>query len=280
MDAETFFIEHLAEIRRAVAFVCRRNDLDDVEGEDLLSEVVLKLVLNDYEAIKKFEGRCSFRAYVLVVAERLLLDERNHELGKWRPSADARRLGERAMHLEMLLHRDKQPLDQAVQSILSCDSSVSRRELEQLAARLPNRWTRPRRVRLDPDSSRVAVSSGTVAAEAEAAERASLARKTAEVLRDAVGDLSEEDQVILRMRFEADMSVAEIARSLRIPQKPIYRLLNRHLKRFRCLLEKAGIDARDADNILEFGSSHLEFGLTASHPLPPPLSGRGESGED
>jgi RNA polymerase sigma factor (sigma-70 family) len=276
MDAETFFLENLPTVRRIVGFLARRKQLEEVEAEDLTSQVLLKFIERDYEAIRKFERRCSFESYVMVIAERVLLDQRNHELGKWRPSVEARRMGRTAIHLEMLVHRDKHPVQEAIQTMMSSGFTETRRELEQIASRLPCRWTRPRRVPLPPMSVHATISGDTVARGAEEEERAVLAATTARVLREAFQLVPENDRAILRMRFEADMSVAEISRALKIPQKPIYRLVERHLKQFRGLLERAGVHASDVDDLVGMTSGPVDVGWAA-----PALSGKlpGESGQ-
>ena len=265
MDAETFLTEHLADIHRATAFVSRRHDLRGADAEDFDSRVMLKIIENDYAVIRKFESRCSFQSYIVVVANRMLLDERNHELGKWRPSAEARRLGETAVLLETLLRRDRQTLDQAMQTIQSQGIPVTRAELDELSSRLPERRHRPRQVSLDEaDSCQVAISGATVAADAEAGERLALAGRIATILRSAIRRLPQRDRVIIRMRFEADMTVAEIARALQIPQKPVYRLLAAHLTKLRRIFTRAGIHARDVEAIVGIEGTPLDGGFTHS----------------
>ena len=264
MDAETFLIDHLAEIERVIAFVCRRNALWGADAEDFGSLVKLKIIDNDYAIIRKFESRCSFHAYLVIVIQRILLDERNHAFGKWRPSAEAQRLGEIAVRLETHLLRDHRTLDEAMELIRGSGTVVTRRELEELAKRLPARKTRPRPVPLDASANAVAISGDTVSAHAEAGEREAKARKVATVLQRAVERLPDRERLIFRLRFEADMSVAEIARALRIQQKPIYRLLAIHLKKLRRALEREGIEACDVDDIVGLPSTPLDRGLADS----------------
>ncbi|MGH8186413.1 MAG: hypothetical protein ACREUC_07605, partial [Steroidobacteraceae bacterium] len=66
----------------------------------------LKLIEHDYAVLRRFEGASSLRTYLTVVLHRVLLDQRNREWGRWRPSAAAYRNGPLAVRLERLVTRD------------------------------------------------------------------------------------------------------------------------------------------------------------------------------
>jgi RNA polymerase sigma factor (sigma-70 family) len=70
-------------------------------------------------------------------------------------------------------------------------------------------------------------------------------------LASAIAEEPAEDQVILRMRFWEGSSVADIARALRIEQKPLYRRLERALGSLRQQLELQGISADHVRALLE-----------------------------
>ena len=91
--SEAGFLSNLAIIDRIVRFICRRHKISESEAEDFSSEVRLRLVENDYEVFRRFQHRSSLRTYLTIVIQRIYLDYRNHLWGKWRPSAEARRLG-------------------------------------------------------------------------------------------------------------------------------------------------------------------------------------------
>ena len=91
MDAERVFLDNLALIDRIVAATCRRNRMTAEETEDFGSSLKLKLIANDYEVLRAFEGRCSLGGYLTAVVQRAFIDHRNHLWGRWRPSAEARR---------------------------------------------------------------------------------------------------------------------------------------------------------------------------------------------
>src|SRR5690242_17941070 len=87
------FLQKLPQIERIVASIGKRSGLDADALEDFSADVKLRLVDDDYVVIRAFKNRSSFESYIATVVKRLLLDHRNREWGKWRPSAVAKRLG-------------------------------------------------------------------------------------------------------------------------------------------------------------------------------------------
>jgi len=65
-----------------------------------------------------------------------------------------------------------------------------------------------------------------------------MARK---VIGDQLKRLPPEEQVMLRMRYWEGMTVVEVARGLGLPQKPLYRRLDRALADLRHFLEESGM---------------------------------------
>jgi RNA polymerase sigma factor for flagellar operon FliA len=65
-----------------------------------------------------------------------------------------------------------------------------------------------------------------------------------------MGRLSPEDQCILTMRFWQDMSVADVARALNVPQKPLYRRLDRAFAELRRELLRNGISPDRAQTLV------------------------------
>ena len=57
------------------------------------------------------------------------------------------------------------------------------------------------------------------------------------------------------------MSIADIARILHMPQRPMYRRLEQILTMLRHRLSAAGIDARAAEDVIGSAIASLDFGL-------------------
>ena len=247
MTREQLFLSELALIERVIAWVCARRCLRGAEGEDFGSTVKLRLIENDYEILGRFEGRSSLKTYLTVVVHRLYLDYQRERFGKWRSSAEARRLGPVALRLEVLLYRDRLTFDEAC-GVLRTDLGVaeSREALYALSLKLPVR--NPRRAVSGHDHEPSEPASGPSLI--DQAEREALARRTFPVLRRALRRLPARDQIILRLHVEAGLSLADVARSLGEAQKALYRKRDALLKRLRFDLEAEGIRDRDARKLL------------------------------
>src|SRR5215212_4818774 len=112
-EASELFERNLPLIEQVIAMVCRRSGMTADDIEEFAQIAKLRLLENDYAAIRAFQGRSSFSTYIASVVMRILLDHRNHEWGKWRRSAEAERLGALAVDLERLLYRDGRTVEEA-----------------------------------------------------------------------------------------------------------------------------------------------------------------------
>src|SRR5687767_2226546 len=126
MTGEELFLANLAVIEHASNFVARRARLSKEDAEDLGSRLKERLIENDYAVLAKFGGRCSLATYVTSIAYRLFVDEWMHTHGRWRPSAEARRLGEGAMLLEKFLLRDAMSFEEAFPLVRQWDPSLTK----------------------------------------------------------------------------------------------------------------------------------------------------------
>ena len=96
MSRDDLYSTHADTIESVIKAVCRRHRLTRDRADDLASRIHLKLIENDYAVLRQFQGRSSIRTYLVTVVERVLLDWRTGEWGKWRPCQEARRLGDLA----------------------------------------------------------------------------------------------------------------------------------------------------------------------------------------
>jgi hypothetical protein len=147
-DAEEMFVAQLMTVDRIIRSIAQRHALRGDDADDFASWVKLRLIDNEYAAIRKFQGRSALTTYLTVVIANLFRDYRVREWGRWRPSTAARRMGPVAMRLERLIVRDRLSADVACTAVECADPDVSRGELRRLAAALP---LRPRQTRTDGD---------------------------------------------------------------------------------------------------------------------------------
>jgi RNA polymerase sigma factor for flagellar operon FliA len=258
-DPQRLLLDHLELIERIVAFTCRRHGLMGADTDDFSSVVKLKLVENDYAVLRSFQGRSSFSTFITVVVQRLFLDMRVSQWGKWRPSARARRAGDLAVAIERLLVRDGRSVDETLQFLAPSHPGLTRETIERVASDLPERA--PRRRLVDIDDEVVEAQASPVRADDlltshehdRASERISTAMRRLLALR------SEEDRTILHLRFACEMTVAQIARALQIDQKLLYRRIERQMQELRRELAAESIDPDEALDLIGDRQAELDF---------------------
>lgn len=231
--------EHVVLVRRRLFQISRDSGLPRHEAEEFRSWALFKLVENDYRILSSWEGRSSFVTYLNVALANLLRDYRIHVWGKWRPTAAARREGDEAILLEQLWHRDRLSLEEAIERLVSQHKvALSRAEIERLASRLPQKTER--RWVGEEELEKVAVD-GRVEERVEDAERACLAARLRAELVPRLRSLPAEERLLLKLCFRDGFSIAAVAPILGRPQKELYTMRDRCLKRLRQALESLGL---------------------------------------
>ena len=270
---EKAFLELLPAVDRIVSYVCRRNRLGPAEADDFRSLVRLKLIESDYEVLRRYKGQSTLRTYLTVVIQRRFLDYRISEWGKWRPSAEARRLGPEAVELDRLINRDGLSAAEAIETIRTrVGESLPRKELEKLAARLPGRT--PRRF-VGEERAEALPAPADVENEILGRELAPVGAKAASALKGAVEGLPPQDRLILKMRFSDSFTVAQIAAALRLEPKPLYRRLEGILASLRRGLERAGLSGADVSSVLRQGGESFDAAVRTFEPGPSLETGSG-----
>lgn len=245
MDGEGLFLENLQLIEDVIRFTCRRHLFQKDEAEEFASVVKLKLIENDYAVLREFEGRSSLRTFLVTVIHHHSLDYRIGKWGKWRPSAEARRIGTLAIQIERLTQRDGYTLDQAVEILRTNHSlDIPRRELYEIAARLPQRHQR-RFEGLDEQAADLTADTGSAEDRMLDQERRRRREQAEAVLNRLKMRLDEQDRLLLKMRFEDSLTVARIAKTLCLEQRPLYRRFDKLYGRLRRELRREGIQEED-----------------------------------
>jgi RNA polymerase sigma factor (sigma-70 family) len=236
------FLAHLDLVGRIARYTCRRHRSGWEEMEDFESFTKLKLIQDDYAILRKFEGRCRLSTYLTTVLERLYVDHRNKLWGKWRPSAKARRLGNLATTLERLIVRDRHTMDEAFEIVrTTMGVEVSLEELHLLACQVS---LAPRRQQVSDDAiARLGSDGARPDGELMEIERLGRARQVRQQLERAVATLPAEDRLLVKLRMSDGLQVAEIARVLKKPTKPLYGRMEAIYRRLRSCLEATGVDA-------------------------------------
>ena len=260
-EAQELLTSNLAVIERAIGFACRRHRLEPPDADDFAATVKLKLVDDDYAVLRAYEQRSGFATYISIVVQRMALDFRIHNWGKWHASAEAKRLGPLAVELEQLLHRDGRTLGEALTILAPRHDGVTRASLQTLADALPPRAPRRRDVDLGEAASVAAASSDSVEEPLLERERQAESERVSTLMTRLIAALPDDDRLILQLRFEGGMSVAQIARAFRIEQKLLYRRIERCMRDIRNELAREGVDAGDVLDLIGRDETHLRFDL-------------------
>lgn len=255
---EQLFVASLPDVEDAIRLVAGRWRLGTSEQEDFGSEVKLALIEDGYDALARFEGRSSLKTYLVVVIERLYLDRCRRLSGRWRPSAEAARLGAAAVMLETLIHRDHLPLSDAIEQVRrERGAETDEDALYTLASRLPPRQPRATETPTPPAGfePRAPESDSPVAS---LQGRETIARCQAAIAATMAG-FAPMDHLVLRLRFEDDVSVADIARLHALDQKALYRRLDKMMDELRAGLERHGVSWAEVKIMIERGQCHLRL---------------------
>lgn len=268
MSPEEIYLENLEQIERRAAFIARQNRLNADESAEFVQEVRVRLLDNDYAVLRKFQGNSTLSTYLHTVIHRLYHAWRVEQWGKWRPSAEAKRLGDKAITLERLMTRDGYTFEEAVKVLTTpAGSCYTVAELESLYVRLPLRQPRPVLVSDE-------VLPETAAQEAEADERVERqdrqrsARMAAHAIDETLRTFEPEDRLILQMRFWHARKVPDIARTLHIEQKKLYKRLDKLFGVLRTTLERAGLTKADIGRLLSRGDQEIHLELASPAGIP------------
>lgn len=242
------YLTHRAAIESVIRYVCRRRGLRGDEAEEFAAEVRLRLVESDYDILRKFKGRSTLTTYLTVVIQRLALDFRAARWGRWRPSALARAEGPAAVRFEQLVVRDGVRADEALAIVAREIEGIDRARLAALAPRFPLRARRSyvgeelleRAAAGAPDAERLLVR----------ADEASRFERVKARLAEVLAELEPSERLLLQLRFEQGMKVADIARLQQADQKRLYRRIDEVLQGLRTVLETEGLDAAAVRSML------------------------------
>lgn len=260
-DCERLLVASLPLIEQLSRFFCRGSRMTAEDVEDFIAQVRLHLIEDDYAALRRFEGRCSFPTYLAMTIQHLLLDHRAKLWGRFRASQAARRLGSGAIRLESLVVRDGRSPAEAAAQLTAGGHPMTAAEAERLASEFPQRKPRAVEVELDQAVSTLAVGGEAVEEHIASRERGAVSRVVREAMRKAMQELPVEDRTLLRLYFDAGLSVADIARSMGLEQRPLYRRIPRICDVLRAKLLAAGVAPADVTDLLGRADTDLEFGL-------------------
>lgn len=229
MDYERLLLQHLDEVDQLVRTWGRRRHLSSAEQEDFAGFVRLRLIDDDYAVLRKFQNRSSLWTYLSSVIGRLSIDFCTEQWGRWRPSASAERLGDDAIALERLVTRDGHTPDEAI-AILRDRGGPSEADLRATWAQLPEKM---RAVTVSEEAAALVSANETSGASVEDAAHQRDVERLDRTLGAAFEQLAAQDRLLIALRYDRGLSIAEIARLLQSTVPTLHRRLDKSLKRLR-----------------------------------------------
>jgi RNA polymerase sigma factor (sigma-70 family) len=250
-DAEVAFLEHLRWIDKISFLVCRRHGLWDADAEDFAAWAKMRMIEDDYAILRKFRGESQLKTYLAAVVSHQIHAYMRERRGQWRPSAAAQRHGSPAVELETLVRRDGYSLAQAGERLRTANrTGMSDIELARLLAALPERAPiRPIEVYADAVWES-ATDFNSADARVMASEQERWRAELSAALERAMERLAHDDKMIVRLHYGYNHTIADVARTLRIEQKPLYRRIPQLRQILRGHLEGEGISAREVRAML------------------------------
>ena len=235
MDYERLLLNHLDEIDRLVRTWGRRRHLSPAEQEDFAGFVRLRLIDDNYAVLRKFQERSTLWTYLSSVIGRLSLDYCAEQWGRWRPSALAERLGPEAVALERLVTRDAHTLDEAIAIVLAGSPNIAETQLRAIWAQLPGKT---RTVEVAEEAAAAVSAPETSDAGVDDAQRQMEIERLDRALHDAFSEIAVQDRLLIALRYDQGLSIAEIAKLMQSTVPTLHRRLDKSLKRLRASLQE------------------------------------------
>jgi DNA-directed RNA polymerase specialized sigma24 family protein len=234
-------------VRKAAFGVASRRRLQRDDRDELLSSLWCHLLKDDYRALRSYRGASAIGTYLSKVAERVLLDLRVSERGKWRPSPEAKRLGPHGVMFERMVTRDQECPSWALAATRRATGLAVPEEFASVTARRGPRRGR-RFVGLEgidlvaPDDPWRLLAQGHARQRRTALSRA---------LRVVLAQLPVEDRTLVRLRHDCGLRVSGIARQRSDCQRRLYGRFEAIYARLRGELVRRGINAADVEALLD-----------------------------
>ncbi len=249
MNAANLYSEHADSIESVLAYIRRAHRLSADAGDEFCAWARLRLLEDDCAILRKFRGLSSFKTFLTTVLQRLFLDWRAAEWGRWRPSTEARRLGPIAIELSRLVLRDGMEYAQAARLLVSKGAAASEAECEATWAQLKKRAQRS-----FVDIEEIQEPSGEDSDPVQEQQDRERVHAVRGALRAARAALPAGDQLILKLRLESGFTVARIATLQGVDQKALYRRFEQVYRDLRMAMTAAGVSEEDVQ--VCFGQLH------------------------
>lgn len=255
MDYESLLLESLDSVDQIIRSIARRHRLSRIEIDEFTSYVHLRLIEHDYRVLRKFQHRSHLTTYLVTVVSRMFTDHRNAEWGRWRPSAEARRLGPVAVLMDRLITRDRHSVDEAIQIMrITHQISESEEALRALWTRLPDREAEVE-VALGPSVE--AKAANAVGPMTDEADRSQRHRRVATALNRGAAALGPADRALVRLHTLEGLTLVQLAERHALHVSSMRRRWNRIKRTFRKAFVAEGLEPFEVERLMESGRLDL-----------------------
>ncbi len=247
-DPVQFLTTSYQKVEALIRAACFRNRLKPDEAEEFASEVKLRLVENDYRILRVFTGKSSIETYLTTVIANTVRDLIRERDGRWRPSEEAKRLGEVAERLEELIYRFHYPFHEAYQILTTnFGFNLSEKVARDIYFKLKVREGRPVAVSTEEEFHD---ERGTPETEMINAEHNQLEGRISTIINELRGQLSATDRLMLRMAFEDNLKLTVVAEQLQLSRGEVDRRIREILTLFKRGILQHGINFNEVRELI------------------------------
>lgn len=229
-QAERAWNEFLSRFSSLIFRVARQYESDEERASDCFLYACGQLSDNSFRRLRSFrpEGRAQFRTWLTSVVTNLCIDWRRKLHGRYRPTAAVARLPDLDQLVYRLIYVRGMTREQCLRVLLPKFPNLTDLRISEINGRLfsmqtsRQRWQMSTRTRgsisLDeasnPDQDDAPIQPVDPAPGPEALIQADQERSRVEA---AMARLQPRERLLLRLRFQQDLTLEEVARLTRIP---------------------------------------------------------------
>lgn len=251
-EAKRLFVSNLTVTNKIIEKYCRMHNVRGNEVDDCRSYVYEKLIDNDYKKIREFKGNSSYKTFITVVITRILIDRKRLSSRKWKPSKKAIEIGKEAVILEELVYCKDCSFEEAY-NILTTNHNIpiDRDKAYEIVTQLQGRNIRRKRhKKVEIDENGYGIHSISPEEAAIDEENLKIKEQLYIIIKEMHESLSNEERLLLKMRFEDDISISKIARILKMNRSDVDKKLKAIIRRFKDKILTKGISIDSIRDIL------------------------------
>jgi len=224
-DSEDAWREFLANYSASIYQVIRHFETDLDSASDCFQFVCERLVEKQCRKLRTFKatGPATFTTWLRAVTRNLCIDWRRKNFGRQRTFRSVSKLSTFDQEVFKLVYERGIPLDEALPILLSTFHNVTQLRLNQSTQRIESvltprqRWVLSQRAPTEQifergDSESAQALRPDAVDPRPSPEALAYSKERRKKLRRTLAELSVEDQLLIRMRFEQELTLEQLAR--------------------------------------------------------------------